>query len=958
MVPPESVRPEEVKGVGVASNEDDQRACEREITASGAKILYRSETGLILIDRTAGELKLSACRMTFSGNDKVDLPRVTLSGGNSSLPDLPTLLKLIPAEEIGARTFVKNNPTFDGRGVKVGILDTGVEIDHPMLRKTPTGEDKVIDFHDFSGEGRVSMQAATVTGSTLVGTDGQTYQLPEGSFEEAQFGIFAGSTLRYSEDVAAKDTFKDVAVISYLGADRKRRARIDTNGDRSFADETELCDFAKMRAFVKLGDKKSLTVSVKISPDGRNVTLCFDDGSHGTHVAGISTGFDPNGLQGVAPGAQVIAVKIGDNRLSGGSTTTASMLLAIDYAVSRGAQVINLSYGIRSGSNTGKSTIDEYVDKVAREKGTLFAISAGNEGPGLLTTGTPAGANLAITNAAFVSKQTAQENYGYAAVEDDNTWYFSSVGPRLDGGLKPTLLAPGSALSAVPPWAGTHANYRGTSMASPQVTGGLALLLSAAKQSELPMDRVSVTSAVYRGAKSLPSLALVEQGHGLMNVINSLEILRQLKGALAIEYEVKTNSVTTPDSKGMGIYVRARSLPENLFTVTVTPRFPAGTPAAAQEVVKTYKLVPSEAWIKTPPTLWMTSGARPFQVELDRSSLAKPGLHSAKIVAIDEATGREAFLVPVTVVAPLPLGDAQSHRLSIAEEIRVGQTLRYFIDVPAGTTSLIARLESDGPFLWGQLLNPEGRLVGTLRDSEVTSPLVPVSIQANITRPGVYELDIVAPANIPRRARFIASLRALSLTASAPVVKPGKGLEIEIQNNFEALKFIPKGEITAHRLKSVVNVTGDAAHLPLSLAAEDLEQFSEVKLTVNTAKEFYDLMTDYPFRVFDAEKAMIASGGLELSSEISLPLEEAKAGTLDVEITGAFTMSAPTAWGFQIVEERILKSPKTVFTGKRTTLETGQSASVTVDPPSEKECVSVRLEGLDGQTLQSIPVCK
>ena len=67
------------------------------------------------------------------------------------------------------------------------------------------------------------------------------------------------------------------------------------------------------------------------------------------------------------------------------------MLLAIDFAVAKKAQIINLSYGIRAGSNLGKSVIDKYIDKVAAEKGVLFSISAGNEGPGLLTIGTPAG---------------------------------------------------------------------------------------------------------------------------------------------------------------------------------------------------------------------------------------------------------------------------------------------------------------------------------------------------------------------------------------------------------------------------------------------------------------------------------------------------------------------------------------------------------------------------------------
>jgi len=35
--------------------------------------------------------------------------------------------------------FKKLHPTFDGRGITIGILDSGVDLDNPWLQTTSTG---------------------------------------------------------------------------------------------------------------------------------------------------------------------------------------------------------------------------------------------------------------------------------------------------------------------------------------------------------------------------------------------------------------------------------------------------------------------------------------------------------------------------------------------------------------------------------------------------------------------------------------------------------------------------------------------------------------------------------------------------------------------------------------------------------------------------------------------------
>src|SRR5215217_6734566 len=56
----------------------------------------------------------------------------------------------MPIGDTGASQFMAANPTWDGRGVTVGILDSGISLDHPSLLTTSTGERKILDWVTYT----------------------------------------------------------------------------------------------------------------------------------------------------------------------------------------------------------------------------------------------------------------------------------------------------------------------------------------------------------------------------------------------------------------------------------------------------------------------------------------------------------------------------------------------------------------------------------------------------------------------------------------------------------------------------------------------------------------------------------------------------------------------------------------------------------------------------------------
>ncbi len=103
-------------------------------------------------------------------------------------------------------------------------------------------------------------------------------------------------------------------------------------------------------------------------------------GMHGMHVAGIvAANGDEEGVRGVAPNAQLLAMKVFSNDALYSTVYEEIWLKAIDDSIKLGADVLNMSLGMASGySKDGKTPTDEAFTR-ARKAGIVCSVAMGND---------------------------------------------------------------------------------------------------------------------------------------------------------------------------------------------------------------------------------------------------------------------------------------------------------------------------------------------------------------------------------------------------------------------------------------------------------------------------------------------------------------------------------------------------------------------------------------------------
>ncbi|MEU2953929.1 S8 family serine peptidase [Streptomyces xanthochromogenes] len=901
------------------------------------------------------------------------------TSGSYPAPDKNTPAKnpYNPNFETGAVDFVKQHPKADGRGVTIGILDSGVDLGHPALQKTTTGERKIVDWVTSTdpvqdNDGTWLRANTAVSGPTFT-AGGRTWKAPAGSYD---FSTFAEKVTKGGD--AAGDLNRDGDTTDSWGVLYDPAAgtvRVDLNNNNDFSDDAPMKPYKDGYQVGYFGTDNPATDVVERVPftveirknvvydaaghTSDYVNIGVIESEHGTHVAGITSanGLFGGKMSGAAPGAKIVSSRACN--WDGGCTNIALTEGMIDLVTNRHVDIVNMSIGGLPALNDGNNARAELYKRLIDTYGVQLVISAGNDGPGVNTIGDPGLADHVISVGASISKETWAANYGSGVSTDYQMMPFSSRGPREDGGFTPTLSAPGAAINSTQTWlpgspvkeAGYNlpAGYsmlQGTSMASPQAAGASALLVSAAKQQGIDLPPADLRTALTSTAKHIKGTQSYAEGAGLINIVGAWDAIKETakKHAPAHEFTVTAPvssalgfALKTPNV-GTGIYDRESGLKagqKKTYDVTVT------------RTTGPDKNVKHKLSLKNDDGTFKVLGDKEVSLPLGKPVTVKVqaqpksgGVHSAILQVDDPKTVGVDQQIMATVIVATPIA-GPGYTFSASSTVQRNSTKSYFVNVPAGAQSLEVRMGAlrSGSQTRFISIHPYGVAV----DPTGTPNCYPnYDNPANTCRPdlrsyanpqaGVWEIEVEARRTSPyldNSFKLDASVLGVSFdpaTQTVPEAKIGTPTPVQwkVTNNFAGIE----GKLKGGSLGSAKVATG-------TIKAGETQTST---VTIGAGVEHLDVSigntsdagADLDLYVLDQSGKAVAQSTTSSSNE-SVSLVKPAAGTYTIQVAGYAVPAGSTTYAYKDVYFAPSLGTVKVDDTKTVKLAGGASAQVAAD---------------------------
>ncbi|MGW7066035.1 S8 family serine peptidase [Streptomyces sp. NPDC054855] len=860
--------------------------------------------------------------------------------------DTPAKNPYNPSFETGAVDFVKKHPKADGRGTTIGILDSGVDLGHPALQKTTTGERKITDWVTATdpivdADGTWRRMTNPVTGPVFT-WDSETWKAPAGTFQVNRFRESATTGGDAKGDINRDGDTTDSWGVLYDPA--AGTVRIDLNDNNDFTDDEtmkpykdghQVAYFGKDDPATDVVERVPFVVEIRkdvpTDPYGGDwvgkkadfVNIGVIESEHGTHVAGITAanGLFGGKMNGAAPGAKLVSSRA--CTWTGGCTNVALTEGMIDLVTKRGVDIVNMSIGGLPALNDGNNARAALYTRLIDTYGVQLVISAGNSGPGANTIGDPSLADKVISVGASISKETWAANYGSAVEKKYAMMNFSSRGPREDGGFAPIISAPGSAINTTQTWLPgspvAEAGYQlpagysmlqGTSMASPQAAGASALLLSAAKREDVDLTPAKLRTALTSTADRISGEQAYAQGTGLINVVDAWNAIEDDAKAHTYTVQAPVDTALEQELKkpGTGIHDREGGLKtgeKRTYDVTITRT--SGPDRGIRHELdlvnnheRTFELLGKGA-----VTLPLN---KPVTVKV-QAKAKSAGLHSAILTVDDERSEGIDQQIMSTVVVSKPLAKP-AYTFSASDSVQRNSTRSYFVTVPKGAKSLEVALgglkdKSQTRFIavhpYGVPVDSTSSLTCYANYDNPANTCRPDLRSYPEPQPGVWEIEVESRRTSPLLDNpYKLDVSALGVSfdpavQTVPEAKVGTPAPVswKVTNDFAAVDGKLKGGPLGSAKAAKPSIKQGETQTTTVVVPEGAERLD---VTIGSPA---DTAADLDLSV--SKDGAVVGSSADGDSEESVSLKKPAAGTYEIEVAGYSIPSGTTAYDYRDV---------------------------------------------------------
>ncbi|WP_330949170.1 S8 family serine peptidase [Virgibacillus sp. MG-45] len=403
-----------------------------------------------------------------------------------------------------------NQTPYTGNGVKVGVIDTGIDYTHPDLKTNYAGGYDLVDLDKDPMETKPAEGIATLHGTHVAGIIAAN-----GTMQ----GVAPNARIYAYRALGPGGVGTSVQVIAAL--EQAVKDKMDVI-NLSLGNTINGPDYPTSQAVNRATE---LGASVVIA-NGNNGPSRWTVGAPATATKAISVGAYASPIE-----KPMLSIEKEDKTIAIQSMHGAiPWNLMKDYEIVQATKAEDLAGKIALFSR-GKIPFSQLA-KQAEEQGAVAALIYNNEEGSFQGTVADSADTLSIP-VASISKQSgfwlknySEQLYPFVAtryeIENATVAPFSSRGPvTMNWKVKPDLIAPGTNIVSTVP--GGYQSLQGTSMAAPHIAGVIALL----KEARPSWSNEKITAALKTTANQLvkesgQSIEPIAQGTGLVNPMKAI----------------------------------------------------------------------------------------------------------------------------------------------------------------------------------------------------------------------------------------------------------------------------------------------------------------------------------------------------------------------------------------------------------------------------------------------------